>query len=85
MKWLTRNGVTRLHLGKTSLLHDGLRRFKLNLGAVEEKIEYVKYDLRQNQFVTETDGVAGWHNAVFRALPVGLSRLAGGVLYQHWA
>lgn len=85
MKWLARNGVTRLHLGKTSLLHDGLRRFKLNLGATEEKIEYVKFDLRQNRFVTETDGVAGWHNAVFRVLPVSLSRLAGGALYKHWA
>jgi hypothetical protein len=85
MKWLARNGATTLHLGKTSLANEGLRRFKLNLGAVEQRIEYVKYDLRANRFVTETDGVAGWHNRVFRALPVFMSRLAGELLYKHWA
>jgi hypothetical protein len=85
VKWLSRRGTKNLNLGKTSLANEGLRRFKLNLGAREEKIEYVKLDLRQGRFVTEADGVAGWHNAVFRALPVCLSRAAGGLLYRHWA
>jgi hypothetical protein len=85
MKWLVQNGAKKLHLGRSSLSNEGLRRFKLNLGAHEEKIEYVKFDLRQNRFVTEADGVSGWHNAVFRALPVCLSRTAGKVLYKHWA
>jgi len=85
MKWLARNGATTLHLGKTSLANEGLRRFKLNLGAAEQRIEYVKYDLRQEKFVTEADAIAGWHNRVFRALPVFMSRLAGGLLYKHWA
>ena len=85
MKWLARNGATTLHLGKTSLANEGLRRFKLNLGAVEQRIEYVKFDLQANRFMVETDGVAGWHNRVFRALPTGLSRRAGELLYKHWA
>lgn len=85
MKHLARNGVRELHLGKTSLLHDGLRRFKLNLGATEEKIDYVRYDFGDSKFVTENDSVAGWHNRVFSALPLPLSRLAGRLLYKHWA
>lgn len=85
MKWLAQKGAKTLHLGRTSLANEGLRRFKLNLGAHEEKVGYVKFDLRQNRFVTETDGVSGWHNNVFRALPVGLSRVAGRMLYKHWA
>jgi hypothetical protein len=85
MKWLARNGATTLHLGKTSLANEGLRRFKLNLGAAERRIEYVKFDLRANRFVTETDAIAGWHNRVFRALPVFWSRRAGQLLYKHWA
>jgi hypothetical protein len=85
MKWLARQGMKRLHLGRTSIFNEGLRRFKLNLGAREEKIEYVKFDLRQNRFVTEMDGVAGWHNTVFRVLPVFASRVAGRMLYRHWA
>ena len=85
MKWLARNGATTLHLGKTSLANEGLRKFKLNLGAVEQRIEYVKVDLQANRFVVETDGIAGWHNRVFRTLPVFMSRLAGELLYKHWA
>lgn len=85
MKWLARNGVTSLHLGKTSLTNEGLRKFKLTLGAVEERIEYVKFDLYANRFVVESDGVAGWHNRVFQSLPVFVSRQAGRLLYKHWA
>jgi hypothetical protein len=85
MKWLARQGASCLHLGKTSLANEGLRRFKLNLGAVEQRIEYVKFDLRTNRFTVESDGITGWHNRVFRVLPVFLSRRAGELLYKHWA
>ena len=85
MKWLTRNGATSLDLGKTALVNEGLRRFKLQLGAREKTVAYVKFDLRQNIFVTEPDGVAGWHNKVFSALPSWLSQAAGNFLYRHWA
>ena len=85
MRWLARNGAATLHLGKTSLANEGLRRFKLNLGATEQRIEYVKFDLRTARFVTETDGVTGWHNRVFRALPGSVARRAGELLYKHWA
>jgi len=85
IKWLCSHGCTVLHLGKTSLLHDGLRRFKLNLGAAEEQIEYVKFDLRTNRFMVGSDGIIGWHNRLFRLLPAFLSRRAGELLYRHWA
>ena len=85
IKWLARKGATQLDLGKTSLAHEGLRRFKLQFGATEHAIEYLKFDLQQAKYVIETDGVAGWHNRVFRAMPVFMSRLAGSLLYKHWA
>jgi len=85
MKWLAKQGNARLHLGKTSLANEGLRKFKLNLGAAEQRIEYVKFDLGTDRFVVEQDGIAGWHNRVFRALPVFMARRAGELLYKHWA
>jgi Acetyltransferase (GNAT) domain len=85
IKWHARRGATTLHLGRTSLGNEGLRRFKLGWGAAEQKIEYVKYDLRQGRCVTETDAATGWHNRVFRALPPRLSRLIGAALYRHCA
>lgn len=85
MKRLARHGARTLDMGRTSVDNEGLRRFKLHWGARERKIEYVKYDLRRNAFVTETDGARGWHNLVFRALPPGLSRMIGAALYRHLA
>ena len=85
MKWLSRQGVASLSLGRTSLANEGLRRFKLNLGAEEERLEYVKFDLRRNGYQLETEGIAGWHNHVFRRLPAFLARRAGELLYKHWA
>ena len=85
MKWLARHGVTKLHLGRTSLSNQGLRKFKLNLGAVEQGQEYFKFDLRKNCYQVDAEGIAGWHNRVFRGLPVFLARRAGEMLYKHWA
>lgn len=85
MKRLARHGARTLDLGRTSIGNEGLRRFKLNWGAQEHTIEYVKYDLRKNVFVTEADVATGWHNRIFRALPEGISRMIGKALYRHLA
>jgi hypothetical protein len=85
IKWLARNGVKILDLGRTSIANEGLRRFKLNWGAQEQKIEYFKYDLRRDIFVTDTDAATGWYNRVFRVLPIGVSRMIGATLYKHLA
>ncbi len=83
--WHAQRGFKTLDFGRTSIGNAGLRRYKLGWGAVERSIEYVRYDLRQGRFVTVTDGATGWHNQLFRALPISLSRLAGSVLYKHVA
>jgi Acetyltransferase (GNAT) domain len=85
IKWHAQKGFKTLHLGRTSLGNEGLRRFKLGWGATEQCIEYVKYDLRHDRFVTDKDESAGWHNKVFSHLPIFLSRMIGAGLYKHWA
>jgi len=85
IKRLARNGARTLEMGRTSVDNEGLRHFKLNWGAREYKIEYVKYDLRRNAFVTDTDAASGWHNRLFRALPLGVSQMIGAALYRHLA
>jgi hypothetical protein len=85
MKWCIRNGAKNLHLGRTSIANEGLRRFKLGWGAEEHQVEYFKYDFRKRGYVTDTDEAFGWHNRVFRKLPVFLSRLVGAALYRHIA
>lgn len=84
IKWHARKGFKNLHLGRTSLGNEGLRRFKLGWGAREERVEYVKYDLKRGRFLKEKDESSGWHNKVFNAMPIWMSKLVGKALYPHW-
>jgi hypothetical protein len=83
IRFLAENGADSLHLGRTSLDNDGLRRFKLGWGTEEEMIEYRKFDTSIRKWVTGRDAVSGFHTAVFSRLPLALNRLAGSILYPH--
>lgn len=85
IKWLSRNGAKTLNLGRTSILNEGLRRFKLGWGTTETVRNYFRYDLRENRFVTDSDRATGRYNRIFKALPVALSRSIGAALYRHAA
>jgi lipid II:glycine glycyltransferase (peptidoglycan interpeptide bridge formation enzyme) len=76
-------GLAQLHLGRTSLANAGLRRFKVGFGAREGRIEYRRYDFRQEAFVTSKDRAVGWLNNVLRYLPGAALRLAGSAAYPH--
>jgi lipid II:glycine glycyltransferase (peptidoglycan interpeptide bridge formation enzyme) len=77
------NRFDTLHLGRTSLTNEGLRRFKLGFGACEERINYCKYDFAKLSFVTEIDHSTGWFNWAFRHMPLSALRLSGEMLYPH--
>lgn len=85
IKYYASRGFRTLHLGRTSLIHEGLRRFKLGWAAREHSIEYFKYDLRRSAFVRDRDEAFGWYNRIFAALPLSLLRFLGAVLYRHIA
>jgi CelD/BcsL family acetyltransferase involved in cellulose biosynthesis len=85
IKWLARNGSKSLHFGRTSIANEGLRKFKLGWGTKEHRMDYFKYDLQKDRYVTDTDESSGWHNQVFKALPAPISRVIGAALYKHWA
>jgi hypothetical protein len=85
IKWHARRGIKTLHFGRTSLADEGLRRYKLGWGVDEHRINYYKYDLHKDTFVRDTDNAHGWHNRVFRALPVLAARGIGALLYKHVA
>lgn len=85
VKHCVASGFTELNLGRTSLLNDGLRHFKLGFGAIEERMEYARYDFRRHAFVKNVDRAEGTLNMAFRCLPLPLLRLAGKVLYGRLA
>ena len=80
---LAAEGFATLDFGRTSMNNEGLRRFKLGWGTRERVAEYVRFDFRQETFVTATDDSSGWHNRVFNALPTWASRPIGAFLYPH--
>ena len=67
---LAQKGFESLYFGRTSLENNGLRRFKLAWGTVEETIEYFRFDTGSNDWTTGRDNVSGFHNAVFRDCPL---------------
>ena len=83
IKWYSCRGYKSLSFGRTSIANEGLRRFKLGFGTEEYRIDHVKYDFARDAFVADRDKVFGWHNLVFRWMPVPLSRTIGRVLYKH--
>ena len=44
--------------------NEGLRRFKLGWGAVEEPIEYFRFDMRNNDWTASRDRTSGFHNGL---------------------
>lgn len=74
-----------LDFGRTSLDNAGLRKFKLSWGTTEHAVEYHRYNTRTESYMTAKDRSSGWHNLVFRTLPIGMSRLFGEMFYNHAA
>ena len=85
IRWYAARGAATLALGRTEREHEGLRRFKLGWGAREYVLEYFKYDFRRRAFVEDRSRVSGWHNRLFRQMPIPVARAAGALLYRHMA
>lgn len=75
--------IETLHLGRTSRDNEGLRRFKLDLAAIEEPINYFRFDVRSNCWTSTKDKTSGLHNALFKRLPLIANRLIGAAIYPH--
>ena len=83
IQFLVRNGVEKLHLGRTECEDDGLRRFKLSWGAQEEIINYYRVDPSGQQCFTPAHRDSGFHKKVFGRLPLVFNRVAGSIIYPH--
>ena len=86
IRWYRTRGFQQLGFGRTELQHEGLRRYKLAWGAVEQSMPYYRYDLAQRVFRRMNENSSGGiASRVFRRLPVTISRLIGSLLYRHAA
>ena len=70
IQFLVRNGVEKLHFGRTECENGGLRRFKLSWGTQEEIINYYRVDPSGRQCLTPARRDSGLHKKVFGRLPL---------------
>lgn len=83
IKCYAQKGYHSLCFGRTALDNKGLRRFKTRWGVDEQIINYYKFNLRQNTFVTKTSLLKDSHHRIFRKMPIPLLRVLGSLLYKH--
>jgi Acetyltransferase (GNAT) domain len=83
ISFLAETGMEELHLGRTDADNPGLRRFKLGWGTTEEVIQYCKYQLATDRWVSDGAKKYNFHKTLFSRLPLAVNRLAGAILYPH--
>ncbi len=88
IRWLGNKGYSSISFGRTELENKGLRQFKNGWGADEYSINYFKYDLNREVFVSNNkDSERGTRNIFSKRLsqkmPAPVLNLAGSILYRH--
>ena len=83
IKWYSQNGYKSLCFGRTEPENQGLIQFKSGWGTTEQPIHYYQYDLKKGSFVRGSSKVTGFHNKIFRNMPIPISNKIGSLLYKH--
>lgn len=83
IKWLSNRGFKCLSLGRTDKKNLGLIKYKNGWAAEQKTINYYRYSLKNNNFVVKKEGSCSLGTQFFKAAPVAVSNILGGVLYKH--
>jgi lipid II:glycine glycyltransferase (peptidoglycan interpeptide bridge formation enzyme) len=83
ISWLSRNGFDGLHFGRTDIENAGLSQFKRGWGTTEKIMQYYRYDLKNQNFVSSASAAKKYYKSLMRHLPISLMRLIGTILYRH--
>jgi len=78
-------GYSMLSFGKTEMFHEGLCRFKEGFGALRVTLFDHIYDVSTGKKRIESPDVQGFHNRMFRIMPIVLLRFSGKLLYKYFA
>jgi len=81
IKWHFQNGFKILNFGRTELKNKGLLQFKRGWGTEEEVLNYYKYNLKGNCFVTKKAGIKSSYD-FFKIMPAPILRLTGNIFYR---
>lgn len=71
------------HFGRTESENEGLRRFKLGWGTTEKVINTYIYSLNKKGFIKKGTNTSGFHNKIFRNLPIPVLKGISGLIYRY--
>lgn len=83
IKYYCQDGYKSLNFGRTEPENKGLLQFKSGWGAKEHVINYYKYDFKKRAFVQNSSRVTGFHNKIFKNMPIPVLNVVGSILYKH--
>lgn len=83
IKLYNKLGYKELSLGKTELENTGLRRFKLGWGASEEIDNTYRFSLKNNKFIRFKSYTVGFHNQLFKKMPLIVLEFISEILYKY--
>ena len=83
IKWYSQNGYKHFCFGRTDPENSGLRRFKTGWGTEEKVINYYKYELKSNAFVSDMNLVSNIQSQLFKKMPRSLLKIIGNKFYKY--
>jgi lipid II:glycine glycyltransferase (peptidoglycan interpeptide bridge formation enzyme) len=83
IKYFNERKYESFHFGRTEFENEGLRRFKLGWGATEIIINAYIYSVGKKSFIKKGTNTTGFHNAIFRRLPIPVSRYLSNLVYKY--
>jgi CelD/BcsL family acetyltransferase involved in cellulose biosynthesis len=85
IQWFIKQGYRTLCFGKTAPENQGLRHFKRGWNAQEDIINDYVYNVRKKAFTQHRQKVFGFHNHIFKRMPVWMLKLIGSAVYRYMA
>ncbi|MCJ7648897.1 MAG: peptidoglycan bridge formation glycyltransferase FemA/FemB family protein, partial [Candidatus Lokiarchaeota archaeon] len=81
-KYLNEN-YKEFDFGRTEIIHEGLRRFKLGWNTEERFIYTTRYNIKSDKFLPVETKTEGFHNKIFSKSPTFVLKIIGSTLYKH--
>lgn len=83
VRWYSLNGYASFCFGRTDCNNIGLRQFKNGWGASERTISYYKYDIEQEEFISNDPDKKTIEKLLLKNLPNSILKGIGHMFYKH--
>lgn len=85
IKWYCQNNYKSFCFGRTSPENKGLIQFKSGWGTTQKTIEYYRYNLKNESFISCNSRKYHLSAKVFHKMPVPVLQIIGSLFYKHIA